>query len=60
MAVEAAQELCLSIPPIVNTPLETYAALKRQTLFNLRAFYLSVLYCFAALKHLVDPTTPLP
>ncbi len=43
VAVEAAQELRLPVLLIVDFPLELYIALVRQTLLNLRAFYLYIL-----------------
>jgi hypothetical protein len=61
VAVEAAKKLRLQVPLVVNSLLEIYTAVKRQALFDLRAFSLLMLCAFAKpFKHLADSVLLLP
>jgi hypothetical protein len=61
VVIEAAQELRLPVPPVVNSPLEFHIALERQTLLDLRVFHPRILGAFARpLEYLVNPASLLP
>jgi len=61
VAIEAAQELRLPVPPVIDSSLEFHTALERQTLLDLRAFHPRMLGAGAwPLEHPADPASPLP